>query len=333
VYVARLLSEHPLWDQVRRLDQEIASLRQSPVAPVAPPVFLELGELFLPGPEPPRFPLDRFQTERRRWELTLLPDRPAETRELAPDLAAELARERRTIELRARRELAEATSREQERVAERRAEAVRARQEAFNNAGLDLTARGREAIAAAQRTREALWAEIEQETSQAQAQAQARLAEVRRQIAHETEQRVASATADAWGRMQKRAEMAANSGSETRHHMSKGVTPLEPLEMAEGAQWRPSYVPGEQLQPTIGPMAIAERRTREAQAARLSVARAQLLQQAYDGVARAVLRIGGAHNWDIQLPPDEPAVGSDMTEQVRSELRRMFHPERSQQEE
>ncbi|MCE5238303.1 hypothetical protein LLH23_07395 [bacterium] len=315
---------------MRRLDQEIASLRQPANAPVAPPLFLELGELFLPGPEPPRFPVDRFEAERRRWQLTLLPDRPAETPELAPDLAAELARERRTAELRARRELAEATSREQERVAEKRAEAVRARQEALNNAGLDLTARGREAIAAAQRTREVLWAEIEQETSQAQAQAQARLAEVRQRIAAETEQHLASATADARARMQKRTETAAKSGSETRNRMSKTVAPPEPLEMVQGAAWRPTDVSGGQLQPTVEPMLSADRRTREAQAARLSVGRAQLLQQAYDGVARAVLRIGGTHNWDLQLPPDGPAAGSDMTEQVRPELRRMFHPERSQ---
>ena len=330
VYVARLLSEHPLWEQVRRLDQEIASLREPTSVPLAPPVFLELGELFLPGPEPPRFPLARFEADRRQWQLTLLPDRPAQTSELAPDLAAELARERRTAELRARREMAEATSREQERVAEKRAEAVRSRQEALNNAGLDLTAKGREAIAAAQRTREALWAEIEQETSQAQAQAEARLSEVRRRIAAETEQHVASATADAWARMQKRAEIAAKSGSETRNRMSKAVAPPEALEMERAAAWQPTEVPGGQLQPTVGPMLSADRRTREAQAARLAVGRAQLMQQAYDGVARAVLRIGGLHNWDIQLPPDEPIAGSDMTEQVRPELRRMFHPERSQ---
>ncbi len=209
-------------------------------------------------------------------------------------------------------------------------EAVRSRQEALNNAGLDLTAKGREAIAAAQRTREALWAEIEQETSQAQAQAEARLSEVRRRIATETEQHLAAATADAWARMQKRTETAAKSGSETRNRMSKAVAPPEPLEMEQVAAWRPSDAPGGQLQPPVGPMLSADRRTREAQAARLAVGRAQLTQQAYDGVARAVLRIGGLHNWDIQLPPDEPIAGSDMTEQVRPELRRMFHPERSQ---
>jgi len=65
VYVARLMSEHPLYEQARRLSQEIAALRRSDAVPTAPPVFLELGEMFLPGPEPPRFPLERFDDQRR----------------------------------------------------------------------------------------------------------------------------------------------------------------------------------------------------------------------------------------------------------------------------
>ncbi|MBU0607690.1 MAG: hypothetical protein KKI08_07365 [Armatimonadetes bacterium] len=334
VYVAQLLSEHPLYDQAQHLDQEIAALRRPLQPPAAPPLLLELGELFLPGPEPPRFPLEQFESQRHEWQLTLLPDRPAETTALAPDLAAELAWQRQTAEKEARTALLRLAAQADSRVAEARAAAVRARQEALNNAGLDLTNRTREAAAAAQRTRDQLWEEIEQETSRARAAAEAQLAEARRQVNDEMARRIAAATEDANSRMQKRMEIRLKSGSETKNRMSNTLMPPEPVRLEPGVAWQPGQPPEPfARESSTRSVAAADRQTREAQMARLAAARSHLQAQMYEAVALAVLRSAGIRGWDLRLPPDEPAEGPDLTERVRPDIRRVFRPEHTRWEE
>ncbi len=334
VYAAQLLSEHPLYEQARRLDQESAALRRPLQVPTAPPVFLELGELFLPGPQPPAFPLEQFESQRHEWQLSLLPDRPAETTALAPDLAAELAWQRQVAEKEARTALLRLTAQSDSRVAEARAAAVRARQEALNNAGLDLSNRGREAAAAAQRTRDQLWQEIEQETNRARIAAEAQLAEARRQVNEEMARRIAAATADVTARMQKRMEIRLKSGSETKNRMSKTLTPPQPLGLEPGVPWQPApAAEPHTAKSSAQSLVAADRQTREAQIARLTAARSHLQAQLYDAVALAVLRSAGIHGWDLRLPPDDPAEGPDLTERVRPEIRRVFHPEHTRWEE
>jgi hypothetical protein len=292
-----------------------------------PPVVLELGELFIPAAPSPPFPTDTFGADREQWQVTLLPDRRAELPVLAPDLAAELAWQRNATAQWAEREAARAVAREDAWVADKRAAAVRERQEALNNAGLNLTARGREGFAAIRRTREEIWAEIEQETTRARVTAEARLAEARRRIADEVRQRSDAARVDIWQRMEKRTETALKSGSETRGRMSKALVAPETLALEASVTWRPEGLPATaQLQPTLPPLLRADARTRENQAAALAAARAQLQTELYRSVALGVLRVAGTKNWQIHLPPDEPARGSDLTELVRPEVRALFHP-------
>ncbi|MEI6503525.1 MAG: hypothetical protein WCP21_21140, partial [Armatimonadota bacterium] len=157
VYTARLLPEHPLYPQYQRLEQEITALRKPGDLPATPPVFIALGELFLPGPEPPAFPLQAFGEREQIWRVTLLPEPPLVQPELDPDLAAEVSWARAQARQTADTRLARVISEQDNWLAEVRAEAVRARQEALNNAGLDLTIPEREVEASADRERQRLW--------------------------------------------------------------------------------------------------------------------------------------------------------------------------------
>jgi hypothetical protein len=326
-YVAPLLSEHPLYPQLQRLEQELVWLRRSPATPAVSPVFLELGELFLPGPEPPAFPLTRFAEHRRQWQLSLLPEESVISTALAADLKAEVQWQQRQARRWADQELAEVTAREDATVAEARAAAVRERQEALNNAGLDLTLADREAYAAARAERQRLWQEIDIAEAQARSHAEERIAAEQGRISGELQRRLAAAEAQAERRMRKRIETIPKSRSEMGARMSKDMVSPEPPGRAEGVAWRPTGLPpAGAFQPTYGPLLARDRELRQAQAARIAAARADLAATIHEATAVALKRIGALHDWNVLLPPDEPASGRDMTERLRPELRALFHP-------
>jgi hypothetical protein len=331
VSVARLLSEHPLYPQYQRLGQEIAWLRTPCVIPTTPPVFLELGELFLPGPQPPRFPLEQFELRRAEWRLTLIPQEPAALAALDADVRAELRWARIQAEERAAAQLQRVRSAEDARVAEARAAAVRAQQEAFNNAGLNLTASGdreaREARdAAEQEERQRLWAEIEQVTAAARADADRVVAACRQQIDQDLRAQLAELEAAASERMEKRREIFVKSGSENRTRMSKAMTPPEPLSLSQGLSWQPGGAPATSA--AVSPDAVKllqrEQQRRQAQAALLIARRADLAIQIERGVELAVRRVAALEGIRLTIPPLEAAQGPDVTEALRPALRKMF---------
>lgn len=109
--------------------------------------------------------------------------------------------------------------------------------------------------------------------------------------------------------------------------MSNTLASPQPLALEDSAVWQPEAgATAAPLRPALEAMQAADRRTRAAQAAQLAAAQNTLEARIYEAVALAALRVGGLHNWDLSLPPDEPARGQDVTEAVRMEVRRMFRP-------
>jgi hypothetical protein len=329
VYIARLLSEHPLYPQYQRLAQEIASLQKPCVLPTTPPVFLELGELFLPGPQPPRFPLEQFELRRAEWRLTLVPVQPASLAALDADLLAELRWSKTQAEERASAQVMLLESREDARVAEVRAEAVRRHQEALNNVGLNLTATDREARdardAAEQQERRRLWTEIEQEVAAARAAADQTMAASRQQIDDDLQAQLRDLEAEAWQRVEKRREIFVKSGSEIRTRMSNAMTPPEPMSLSQGLSWQPGGAGGA-IAPEVTGLLQREQRLRQAQKALLVAKRADLAVQIERGVELAVRRLAGLEGIRLTVPPLQAAEGSDMTESLRPAVRKMFQP-------
>lgn len=326
VYAARLISEHPLYSQYVRLGQEIAYVQRTCVIPQAPPVFIELGELFLPPPDPPVFPSDEFAARRREWQLTLLLDRPVTIRTLEPDLQAEMNWARLQAQEQATAQLQQVQSDEESYVARVRAEAVKARQEAFNNVGLDLTLSDKDVQAAQDKERERLWAQVEQEVVAARAVADRRVTEARQRISAQMSETVAAAETDVSRRMERRAEIFVKSGSEMRTRLSNAMVPPEPLAMGPGLVWRASAAaaPAGAVEPAVGAMQQREQRLRGAQAAVLAAKRADMAGDLERGVELAVRRLAGLRGIRVHFPPAEKAAGPDLTEELRGDLRQMF---------
>lgn len=328
VYVARLLREHPLYEQYRRLDQEIASLRGPRSLPATSLVPLELGELFLPGPEAPQFPLAQFESRRDEWLTTLATERPDLPRPMDPDLIAQIDWARRQAQEQERRGLERAKSAEALRLADVRAAAVKERQEALNNAGLDLKLPDPDAEEAAKKVEQRLRAEIEAEVAAARVESNQRIREYQQQLQAETRQSVAAAEAEARARSARRQEIFVKSGSETRNRMSNAVTAPESLTLPQQLAWRPEQppAPAGQLQATLPVLAQADRKLRLEQATRLAARRADLAVQLETAIMLAARRLAELRGIRVYFPPDEEAKGKDLTEEFRPELRHMFQP-------
>jgi len=329
VYVAQLINEHPLYRQYQRLEAEIAALRHTPQHdPIIKPFFLKMPEVFFPVPASPEGYSELWAERRQEWELTLLPDRPVvSAEELAADLRAELHWQRQQILRWAAAEWAQKEAEAQAAVAEARAAALRARQEALNNAGLNLQLPRREAQQAAEAERQRLWAEIEAETQKAREEAERRLAAEQAQLEALVQERLKRVEAEKRQRMEKRTEIFLKSGSESREQMSKEMAWATEEPSLAGVYWQPSaYLRAEDYRASLKPLRRAEERVRAAQAVRLAKARAHLSKQLWDATALAVLRIAGLQGWRIYFPPEEPARGQNLTEQIRPELRKMYHP-------
>lgn len=287
-----------------------------------------MGELFLPGPQPPAFPLEQFQSRKSAWQLTLLPDRPTAPSALPPDLASQANWARMQAEEAQQERLVQAIAEEDARLAEVRAEAVRSRQEALNNAGLDLTVPDREMRAVADKERRRLWQQVEAEVVVARADGEARLTRVRERIAAETREAIAAAEADAWRRMGTRAQILVKSGSETRTRMSKAMAPPERLAMGSQFAWEPEggSGPDSSFGPATSDLGAREARLRGEQAARLVARRAAMARELETAVSLAVQRLAGRSGVTVRFPPSAGAKGPDLTEEFRPPLRAMFQP-------
>lgn len=328
VYTARLMNEHPLYEQYRRLEQEIAALRRPCVVPTLSPLFLDMGELVISGPEPPQFPLAQFDEDRREWELTLLPPPTPPPSDLAPDLAARLRWAEARARERTQEQLAQIRSQQDSIVAEVRAAAVRERQEALNNVGLDLTIKEADLPEANQRERRRLWAEIEAEVSASRASANEKIEAARQRLTQEQDRAIAQSEAELRALMRKRSEISLKSGSETKSRMSNAITPPQPPSMQQQVTWSPqaSVASAAALQPSVPALRDADRRLRLAQAARLAAQRARLGSEILEAVAVASQRLAGLQGMTLQFPPGEQAAGRDVTEQIRPQLRQMYTP-------
>lgn len=326
VYTARLMSEHPLYEQYRRLEQEIAALRRPCVVPALSPLSLDMGELIIPGPEPPSFPLGQFDEGRREWQLTLIPPPAPLTSELAPDLAARLRWAEARARERTREQLAEVQSREDAIVARVRAQAVRDRQEALNNVGLDLTIKEGEVRATIQRERQRLWDEIEAEVSAARTAADEKIEAERQRLARDEARTKAQSEAELRALMRKRLEISVKSGSETKTRMSNAMTPPQLPPMQQQVTWSPqvSVASAAALQPSVPALTASDRRLRLGQAASLAEQRARLGAEILEAVAVAAQRIASLQGMSLTFPPGERAAGSDVTEQIRPQLRQMY---------
>lgn len=325
VFVAQLMSEHPLYGQLQRLEQEAAALRRLGSSPLTvPPPQAPLAELVLPALDGPPMPLPDFAPRRTDWELgpSLLP--PPATTYLAPDLLAELDWTRRRLDRETQQLLAEARSREELELSRRRAQAIRDRQEQYNNAALDLELNDDEAQAAAAERRLALQEEVELLMAAERVAAEERLRQFRQRQEQSAAEELQAVQREVWSRQQDRSQVSVRSGSEIRSGMSKAMALPEPLHFDGPLRWDNGLVVGlaERQPGALKPGAMATRRDRQAR--RMLREREALSRRLYQSTRDAVFGLAAMQGWVVTYPPLQPREGEDLTEIMRPLLRELY---------
>jgi hypothetical protein len=319
------MSEHVLYPSLIRLDREIAQLQAS--KPLEPDAIRSLPALpsvtFFP-PETPFFPLADLIHEVTVWNALVAARQSMTPEGMHPDLRIRLELARRQIEAEVSNELDRAASVLQRQVTATRAVAVQARQEALNNAELDLSKPELEAAEAARQQRTRLWEEIEAETDRAQQQVNAELARLRGELQKQQQHRLTAVQDEILTEFNRRIEITAKSGSKSRVEMSKALIALQQPVSSTELTYQPDAQNSAQMAPTADlRLDYAQRLERQLQ--RLRQQRHQLAQSLYEATKHAVEVVAICEDFDVEFHPGA-SHRRDITDTIRPLVRDLLQP-------
>lgn len=325
VSVARLMPEHVLYPTLTRLDQEIAQLQSTkfldPVATRSLPVLPSVT--YFPT-ETPLFPLADLTHEVTVWNTLVAATRSLAPVELHPDLRIRLELARRQIEAEMGNDLDRAASVLQRQVTETRAKAVQARQEALNNAELDLSKPELEAAEAARQQRSQLWEEIEAETDQAQQQVNTELARLRSELRQRQQQRLTAVQEEILTEFNRRVEITAKSGSKSRVEMSKAFKALKQPVSGLELHYQPDAPNSTQMAHTAD-LKLESRLRLERQLQRLRQQRHQIALLLFEATKNSIEVVAFNENIDIEFQ-SSLRQRRDITDDIRPLIRDLLQP-------
>lgn len=322
VYLAQLMSGHPLFPAAQRLAAEISRLEQAAVPAIGSGVGEGwLSPLYL-GPAPGVFPRDAFLRDWRTWQAGLLTPAPLETVGLPPDLEAAREWRYRQIELEQAAQMAQARAAESRVLARLRESLVRERMEELTNAGLDLSVPPAEAARREEEIHRRIWDQIEATVAREQAQAeQKRLPAIQARLDAETARRKAEVDAQVQAEARLRQESVLPELVEPRQRMEARVARFADLPFGPE---QPAQLGG--LAPSVTDLATAERardealahyqQTRLEQIQRLKRSQAALVRLILADVRLAAMRVAFQDNLRLSLVPPGSAFGANLTDRV-----------------
>ncbi len=332
VHPARLMSEHPLYGELQRLDSEISRLSLAPHASweydwSGLSKFDMRHTLIAPAiPEPYKAHLDQYQ---REWREQLKQRVPHASDELAEDLRARLQWSEQGLRTDLDAKLAAAQHSQELQLARKRAELVRTYQEALMNA--DLFPRALvDGEQSGPTERERIMARIEAEMVKEKQASERLLAEYDAKMRDEAQVAFVTAQQEVWELMQKRLESSVTSGSKIAAGLSKYLSKPDSQDFsADSIEWDPGDSAafweenGDSASEFDDLYAAACQRVAEA----LSRQRSALSREIYDETVLAIRKCDFEVGAELTISPTDPEFGEDLTESVRPLLRRMWQHE------
>jgi hypothetical protein len=328
VYLAELLSAHPLYEEARSLGEEIAQLQSG-----SRPGFLWPAPWSVPllsgglGP----FPEAALRGEAHNWRAGL----ETAVAVLPPGLPADLetSRQWRYLQIDAKRahKLAALESAESARLATQREELVRSRLTELTNVGLDLSLPAPQRREEADRKQAAIWAEIEAEMAAETTASKAEVAAEGKALAVEAAAEKAKIEAEILAEAEARRRQAQTSPAlqDLREDMNKAV---EGLVAQDGVGERTKQLAG--IPPPAGmresgaqaqAQVLAQyEATRRLQIERLRAGQAALMLAILADTRRAVLKVAFEDNLRLHLIPTASPVGANLTAEVGERVRAIW---------
>jgi hypothetical protein len=330
VYLAELISLHPLYPAARRAGEEMDRLRSGelPEAPARMPLDWELplmsGELGM-------FPEGELRREYRAWVAGLKSPTVPATEGLPADLAASQQWRYMQVELATAQTLAEFRGRESQRLAQLRETLVRSRLTELTNAGIVTGVPPAQARETAAEQQAQIWQEIEEQTQAEQQESEHRIVAEKRRL--ETQARAQKAVIEREINQEAAARRrAAQEIPELAGLRAEMTGRMEEVVAAGGVGERARQVSGAAPPATVRSSAEQAREeafaeyeaTRQRQLERLAEGQAATLRAIMQDMRRVVMMIAFRDNLRLHVIPAASPVGRDLTGEVRAKVQAVW---------
>lgn len=332
-YTAVLVTRHPLWGALERLEEALEELADDEWEPVLKPrdrrfervAFLE--SYALADPE------ERFAALRSAWRARY-PAVQYDRDRLSADLLARIAWEQDRAERMVARRIAVAQATESRRLARLRTRLVQSQQERLTNLGIDTQIRDSERATAAERERQRVWEVIEAEVEAERRAGQEMLAQLEAELREEAEARLREA--------RERADVVA-AGRQTRMDRAGADLYAEMIEAAQrpwpdtGRGSASATAEADEANLRLDLSDASREQAEEARREKAELQRERLLQalgrlraQLKSGTENAATVVAYRRGINLHLLPGGPARGENYTGLISEELEEFWRFGRDQ---
>jgi len=327
-YPAELATAHPLYPELRRLDETLTRLRRVSEPQNVPEPQAATADSFLTAPSAPAYPSDLWSRHVADWRAGVEPLQPPDTSVLTDDLQVILNWRARELEEKLETEMHAAEAEEGRKLAALRIAAVRRRQEELSNLGLrNLDMDDVQALANADEAAKKIWAEIDAEYRAAKAKSDQALATLRERKHSAAVASLAEYEQGLRNTMAERVRSAVSAGHEDRAAMEAAVKGMAPGIVATGPVATYASTADAAVDRALAATRLVRavyNQTRDRQIQELARRRADLANQIMDATDATARAVAFEQGIELHLLPGDEAVGSNVTEIVRSALLRRW---------
>ena len=331
-YVAALMPTHPLYGELRALQERIDSLRGTQPPALAAQIGQPWESPLLVSPAYDSDIISLGQYQRQWWEDSQ-PGTGNEPAGLPGDLQARLLWEKDRIDREVQRQLHEAAIRESELLARLQIEAMQRRQGEVSAQELEVGIPADEASEKAEQLRREI---VEQAVAEEGRASQVRLRKLREALEQQKREAVAEVQHELESKAKQRWSHSAVPGRELREKLAQRIEEFsEMVELRDGAVSAPS--------PSASQVGQAEecresaqeqyQQAISAQVKRLAARQMALTVAIERATRRAARRIAWEENLELHLLPGDARIGEDLTAQVAEKLTAMWTAQKPRIEE
>ncbi len=327
-YVAALMPAHPLYGELRALQQHIDALRGLGLSVPATQIGQQWDSPVIVPPVVDEH-LDSLQWYRGQWPALSPPPQPGVLDELPRDLKGRLSWEISRIEREVRQELAEGRAQESQWLAYLQIEAMQRRQGEVSAQELDLSTPADEARAMAERLRQQIIREAVEEEAKA---SEERLQTLSETLEKQKQETIAQLERELRERARQRRSYSTGLGRELQEQLANRIEQfVGPVSPYDDLVVGPSPNT-EQLLETDHLRRAAEREYQQvvsAQIKRLIAQQMALTVVIERATRRAARRIAWEQHLELRLLPGDSKTGKELTPLVAASLAAMWAPQAS----
>ena len=327
-YLAELMTTHPLYPELRRLDETLAMMRRASEPEEIAFPSPRGGDAFMSAPAAPAFPQGLWDFRLTTWRESAPPLVPPDVSQLSDDLQVILNWRGREADEKLATDMGVLEREEGRRLAELRIAAVRRRHEELANLGLrNPEQEDAAALAAADEAARRIWQQIDAEVAAAKGEGDQRLAAVRTQKHRAALAALADYERTLQQTMAERSKVSVSAGREERAEVETALAKMKPeATRAQSAERLVSSTGAATLRATATAQATraAYMKVRDRQIHDIAVQKADLTRQILDATDAAARAAAFEQGVELRLVPGEDATGSNVTESVRGALKQRW---------